>query len=52
MLSLKHLIPEFTMPAVPPCGPLCFFAALFETGTLDLGHLASNGAVWEFYLGE
>jgi hypothetical protein len=44
------LIPEFTMPAVPPAGPLYFFAALFEQGTLDLEHLASNGVTWSFSL--
>ena len=44
------LIPEFTMPTVSPIGPLHFYAALFEPGYLDLEHLASNGAAYEFSL--
>ena len=44
------IIHPFTMPAVPPSGPLCFCAAMFEPEYLDLDHLISNGAVWEFEL--
>jgi len=36
--------------AVSPFGPLFFYAAMFEKGTLSLDTLASNGAVWEFSL--
>ena len=49
--SSVTLIPEFTMPAVSPCGPLYFYAAMFEPGTLSLETLVSNGAVCEFSLG-
>ena len=45
-----ELIPEFTMPAVSATGPLYFYAAMFEPGTLSLETLVSNGAVWEFHL--
>ena len=50
--STLVLIPEFTMPAVSPCGPLYFYAAMFEPGTLSLETLVSNGAVHAFSLGE
>jgi hypothetical protein len=46
----KEIIPEFTMPAVSAAGPLHFYAAMFQHGYLDLDHLVSNGAVWEFSL--
>jgi hypothetical protein len=46
------LIPEFTMPAVSPYGPLYFYAAMFEPGFLDLEHLVSNGAIYQFSIGE
>ena len=45
-----RLVPPFTMPPVSPAGPFHFYAAMFERGFLDLDHLASNGAVWEFRL--
>ena len=45
-----NLIPEFTMPPVVPAGPFYFYAAMFEAGALDLEHLVSNGAVFEFRL--
>jgi len=48
--STLMLIPEFTMPAVSPCGPLYFYAAMFEPGTLSLETLVSNGAIYQFYL--
>ena len=35
-----------------PAGPLYFYAALFEPGTLSPETLASNGAVYEFWLGD
>jgi hypothetical protein len=47
-----NIVPEFTVPAVSPIGPLYFYAALFEPGTLSLQTLVSNGAVSEFSLGE
>jgi hypothetical protein len=50
--SSLTLIAAFTMPAVSPLGPLYFYAALFEPGTLSLETLVSNGAVYEFSLGE
>ena len=46
------LIPEFTLPAVSPYGPLYFYAAMFEPGTLSPDTLVSNGATYGFYLGE
>ena len=46
------LISQFAMPAVSPCGPLYFYAAMFAPGTLSLETLLSNGAVYEFSLGE
>ena len=48
--SSLTLIPSFIVPAVSPCGPLYFYAAMFEPGTLSLETLVSNGAVWEFSL--
>jgi hypothetical protein len=45
-----ELIPEFLMPAVAPAGPFYFYAALFESGHLDLDHLVSNGSSVEFRL--
>jgi len=45
------IIPEFTMPQVASFGPIFFYAAMFEEGTLSLDTLASNGSVYEFYLG-
>ena len=48
--SSLTLISSFTMPAVSPCGPLYFYAAMFAPGTLSLETLVSNGAVWEFHL--
>jgi hypothetical protein len=50
MEDTLSIIPEFTMPPVPPAGPLFFYAAMFEAGLLDLEHLASNGSVWAFSL--
>jgi hypothetical protein len=38
------------MPAVSPCGPLYFYAALFEPGSLSLVTLVSNGSSWQFRL--
>jgi len=40
------------MPPVSPAGPLYFYAAMFEPGTLSLETLVSNGAVYEFWLAE
>jgi hypothetical protein len=48
--TAQMLIPEFTMPEVSPAGPFYFYAAMFETGYLDLDHLASSGGMWEFSL--
>ena len=48
--STLTLIPDFTMPAVSSIGPLYFYAAMFEPGTLSLDTLVSNGAVWGFSL--
>jgi hypothetical protein len=48
--SSLNLIPEFTLPPVPPAGPLYFYAAMFEPETLSLDTLVSNGAVFEFHL--
>jgi len=36
--------------AASPAGPLYFYAALFEPGTLSLETLVSNGAAYEFRL--
>jgi hypothetical protein len=47
--SSNALIPQFDLPEnLPAGGPFHFYAAMFEEGYLDLDHLASNGAVWEF----
>ena len=48
--STISLIAEFTIPAAPPCGPLHFYAALFDCGCLDLDHLVSNIDSWQFAL--
>ena len=48
----RGLIPQFSMPAVSSFGPLYFYAAMFEPGTVSLETLVSNGAAYEFYLGE
>jgi hypothetical protein len=45
-----ELIPLFGMPWVPEVGPLYFYAAMFQRGTLSLDTLVSNGAFWEFEL--
>ena len=44
------IIEPFQMPPVSPTGPLYFYAAMFEPGTLSLDTLVSNGAAYEFYL--
>ena len=51
-LDALHLIPGFVVPPVSPAGPLYFYAAMFEPGTLSLDTLVSNGAVWEFRLAD
>ena len=43
-------IDSFQMPAVPSVGPLYFYAVMFQSGYLDLDHLASSGSVYQFYL--
>ena len=48
--SSLSLIPGFQMPPVSPAGPLYFYGAMFEPGTLSLETLVSNGSVWEFSL--
>jgi len=45
-----NIVPEFTVPAVSPIGPLYFYAGMFEPGTLAVETLVSNGAVYEFWL--
>jgi hypothetical protein len=50
MDEAKEIIPSFTMPMVPPSGPFWFYAAMFETGYLDLDYLVSTGGAWNFSL--
>lgn len=46
----RMLIPSFPMPAVSPAGPLYFYAAVFDPGTLSAETLAGNVSAFEFYL--
>ncbi|HPQ39933.1 MAG TPA: endo alpha-1,4 polygalactosaminidase [bacterium] len=48
--SSRAIIPSFAMPPVSPAGPLYFYGLMFDPGTLDVDHMASNCAVAEFYL--
>ncbi len=44
------VIPAFTMPTVSSAGPFYFYGLMFDRGYLDVNHMASNLADWEFYL--
>jgi hypothetical protein len=47
---LLELSPQFTMPAVPPAGPLYFHAGLLEAGGSGLEDLTSTVDSWEFWI--
>ncbi len=46
--DLLNIIPEFAMPNVGATGPLYFYAALFNEGTLSVDSLVSNVSAQEF----
>ncbi|MBN2054561.1 CapA family protein [bacterium] len=50
--EILPVIDEFTMPPVTDAGPFFFYAAMFESGQLDVPYMESNLAMLEFWLAE